>query len=41
MVDRWERLTYEEKQTIAEYRQALRDLPNQNSDPNLISFPVL
>lgn len=41
MIDRWERLTYEEKQTIAEYRQALRDLPSQNSDPNLITFPVL
>jgi hypothetical protein len=41
MVDRWERLTYEEKQTIAEYRQALRDIPAQNSDPNLINFPTL
>lgn len=41
MVDRWERLTYEEKQTIAEYRQALRDLPSQTSDPALIIFPTL
>lgn len=40
-IDRWERLTYDEKQTIADYRQALRDLPSQNSDPNLITFPTL
>ena len=40
-IDRWEKLSDEKKQTIAEYRQALRDIPAQNSDPNLITFPVL
>lgn len=41
MIDRWEKLTNSKKQTIVEYRQALRDLPSQNSDPKLIVFPTL
>ena len=41
MVDRWENLSNSKKQTITEYRQALRDLPCQNSNPNLIVFPTL
>jgi hypothetical protein len=41
MIDRWEKLSYEEKDTISVYRQELRDLPAQNSDPNLIVFPIL
>ena len=41
MIDRWEKLTDQEKQNISEYRQKLRDLPTQNSDPNLIIFPIL
>jgi hypothetical protein len=41
LIDRWEGLTDTEKQKIVKYRQSLRDLPTQNSDPNLITFPVL
>lgn len=40
-IDRWEKLSYEEKDKISEYRQALRDLPLQDSDPNNINFPSL
>jgi hypothetical protein len=40
MIDRWEKLSAEEKQKLTNYRQALRDLPSQNSDPKLIIFPT-
>jgi hypothetical protein len=41
MIDRWEKLSDTEKQKISEYRQTLRDLPSENSDPNVIVFPTL
>ena len=40
-IDRWEKLSCEEKDRISEYRQALRDLPLRDSDPNNIIFPSL
>lgn len=39
--DRWEILSSQEKQKLSAYRQGLRDLPAQNSDPSLIVFPTL
>jgi len=39
--DRWEKLTEPEKLKISNYRQALRDLSQQNLDPELIIFPKL
>jgi hypothetical protein len=41
MIDRWEKLTDEEKLRISNYRQSLRDLTIQNSNPDLIVFPTL
>jgi len=39
--DRWENYTEEEKETIRNYKQKLRDLPEQNENPDLIEFPEL
>jgi hypothetical protein len=39
--DRWEKLSVEEKDKLSQYRQQLRDLPDQNSDPILVVFPAL
>jgi len=41
MIDRWEKLSDEEKQKITKYRQELRDIPDQNSIADLIIFPTL
>jgi hypothetical protein len=41
LIDRWEKLSTEEKEKIAEYRQLLRDLPESNETPQLIVFPTL
>ena len=41
VIDRWENLSLPERQKLATYRQLLRDLPSQNSNPTLIEFPVL
>jgi hypothetical protein len=41
MIDRWEKLPVEEKQKLIEYRQALRDLPNQTSNTISLEFPTL
>lgn len=40
VIDCWEKLSLEEKTKIITYRQSLRDIPTQNSDPRLITFPV-
>ena len=40
-IDRWEKLSPEEKQKLTIYRQSLRDLPSQNFNPALIVFPSL
>ena len=39
--DRWEKLTDEEKISISNYRQSLRDISAQNDNPDLIIFPEL
>lgn len=39
--DRWETYTTEQKTDISNYRQALRDLPSNFSDPFNIDWPVL
>lgn len=40
-IDKWERMSIEDKQKLIEYRQNLRDLPAQYIDPTLIIFPAL
>ena len=40
VVDRWEKMTLEERERIARYRQALRDLPGTVIDPEVVGFPV-
>ena len=41
MIDRWETYTQETKQIIAQYRQDLRDVPQQPGFPTSVVFPQL
>lgn len=41
LADRWENRTAEEKEKISQYRQALRDIPQQPGFPENIEWPVL
>ena len=38
--DRWEDYTIEQKQAWKDYRQALRDIPQQPEYPTVINWPV-
>lgn len=38
--DRWEDYTVEQKQAWKDYRQALRDIPQQAEYPTVIDWPV-
>ena len=38
--DRWEDYTIEQKQAWKDYRQALRDIPQQPEYPTVINLPV-
>lgn len=41
LADRWEKLSDLERQKLSNYRQLLRDLPSQHTDPEQIKFPTL
>jgi hypothetical protein len=41
VADRWEKLTESKKTAISNYRQLLRDIPSQYSNPSLVTFPEL
>lgn len=41
MMDRWETYTEERKKEVTDFRQALRDAPNQEGFPRDIDWPVL
>ena len=38
--DRWEDYTIEQKQAWKDYRQALRDIPQQAEYPTVIDWPI-
>jgi len=41
VADRWQNYSEVEKQKLTEYRQALRDISSQSSDPSKVVFPTL
>lgn len=41
VADKWENMQQEEKDKITIYRQALRNLPENVTDPAIVTFPVL
>ena len=41
LIDKWEQLTNDQKQNIKNYRQLLRDLPQNSKEPSEIIWPVM